>query len=76
MKKLFLSAGVGLASGLITFFLSVAFLCVVLLVLRSVNHAMPNMTLAYKAAIPVGILAAILGFMITLFRPKRPRPVQ
>jgi hypothetical protein len=76
MKKFFLSAGIGLASGVITFFLSVAFLCIVLLVLRAVNHSMPNMTLAYKAAIPVAILAAILGFMITLFRPKRPRAVQ
>ena len=76
MKKLFLSAGVGLVTGIVTFFLSVAFLCVVLLVLRSVKHAMPDMTLAYKAAIPVAIFGAILGFMITLFRPKRPRPVQ
>lgn len=76
MKKLFLSAGIGLVAGIVTFFLSVAFLCVVLLVLRSVNHAMPDMTLAYKAAVPVAIFGAILGFMITLLRPKRPRAVQ
>jgi hypothetical protein len=73
MRKFFLSAAVGLAAGVITFFLSVAFLCMVLLVLRASSHRMPDMSLAYKAAAPVAILGAICGFVITLFRPRRPR---
>jgi hypothetical protein len=73
MKKFLLSAGIGIAAGVITFFLSVAFLCMVLLVLRATSHAMPDMSLAYKAAIPVAILGAICGFVITLVRPNRPR---
>jgi hypothetical protein len=73
MKKFFLSAGIGLFSGVVTFFLSVAFLCIALLVLRATSHAMPDMTLAYKAAIPVAILGAICGFTITLVRIGRSR---
>lgn len=69
MKRFILSAGVGLASGLIAFFLSVAFLCFILLALRAMSHAMPDMSLAYKAAIPVAILGAICGFFLTLLRP-------
>jgi hypothetical protein len=76
MRKFFLSAGIGLVSGLITFFLSVAFLCMVLLVLRATSHKMPDMSLAYKAAAPVAIFGAICGFLITLFRPRRPRSIQ
>lgn len=75
MKKFFLSAGIGLFSGVITFFLSVAFLCIALLVLRAVSHTLPDMTLAYKAAVPVAILGAISGFMISLFRVGRSRIV-
>ena len=73
MKKFFLSAGIGLASGVITFFLSVAFLCFVLLALRAASHSTPDMTLAYKAAVPVAILGAICGFTIALIRVGRPR---
>ncbi len=73
MKKFFLSAGIGLASGVITFFLSVAFLCTVLLVLKAASHTMPDMTLAYRAAAPVAILGAICGFTIALFRLSRSR---
>jgi Mg2+/Co2+ transporter CorB len=76
MKKFFLSAGIALASGVITFFLSVAFLCFVLLALRAASHTNPDMTLAYKAAIPVAILAAICGFIIALVRVGRPREVR
>lgn len=75
MKKFFLSAGIGLFSGVITFFLSVAFLCIALLVLRAASHTQPDMTLAYKAAVPVAILGAICGFMIALFRVGRSRIV-
>jgi hypothetical protein len=73
MKKFFLSAGIGLASGVITFFVSVAFLCFVLLALRATSHTAPDMTLAYKAAVPVAILGAISGFIIALVRVGRPR---
>jgi len=73
MRRFFLSAGIGLVSGVITSFLSVAFLCIALLVIGSASHTMPDMTLAYKAAVPVAILAAICGFMITLVRSGRSR---
>jgi NADH:ubiquinone oxidoreductase subunit H len=76
MKKFFLSAGIGLVTGIITFFLSVAFLCIVLLVIRAASHSDPDMTLAYKAALPVAILAAICGFTIALVRTGRSsRPI-
>jgi hypothetical protein len=76
MKKFFLSAGIGLVSGVITFFLSVAFLCIVLLVIRAASHTTPDMTLAYKAAAPVAVLGAICGFTIALVRSLRSRTVQ
>ena len=76
MKKFFLSAGVGLISGIITFFLSVAFLCFVLLALRATSHTTPDMTLAYKAAVPVAILGAICGFIIALVRVGRTRAMR
>jgi uncharacterized membrane protein len=76
MKKFFLSAGIGLVSGIITFFLSVAFLCIVLLVIRAASHTMPDMTLAYKAAAPVAVLGAICGFTIALVRLWRSRAAQ
>ena len=72
MNKFFLSAGIGLVSGVICFFLSVAFLCIVLLVMRAVSHSQPDMSLAYKAAAPVAIVALLLGFIISLVRlPSR-----
>jgi hypothetical protein len=71
MSKLILSVGVGLASGIICFFLSVAFLCIVLLIAWAVTHNRPDMTLAYKVAVPVALLAAIAGFLITLVRSLR-----
>ncbi|HET9839713.1 MAG TPA: hypothetical protein VFR84_15915 [Candidatus Angelobacter sp.] len=71
MRRFFLSAGIAIVSGVITFFLSVAFLCIVLLVLRATSHANPDMTLAYRAAWPVAILGAICAFIITLVRSGR-----
>jgi hypothetical protein len=71
MGKLFMSAGVALAAGVICFFLSVAFLCFVLLFAGTVSHTRPDMTLAYKAAAPVAILAALAGFTVTLVRAIR-----
>lgn len=76
MKRFFLSAGIGLASGVITFFLAVAFLCFVLLALRAASHTTPDMSLAYKAAAPVAILGAICGFIIALVRAGRTRPAR
>jgi len=76
MKKFFLSAGIGLATGVFTFFLSVAFLCFVLLGIRAASHTTPDMTLAYRAAFPVAILAAICGFTIAMIRVGRPRAVR
>ena len=69
MKKFFLSAGIGLVSGVITFFLSVAFLCFVLLALRAASHSTPDMTLAYRAALPV----AILGRNLRIYHRADPR---
>ena len=74
MKKFFLSAGIGLMAGVITFFLSVAFLCFVLLAIRAIGHTRPDMTLAYRAAAPVALLGAICGFIVTLVRLFRSSP--
>jgi hypothetical protein len=71
MRKLLLSAGIGLVSGVICFFLSVAFLALLLLIIGAVSHTRPDMTLAYKAAAPVALLAAVCGFIITLVRTIR-----
>jgi len=71
MKTLLVSAGIGLAAGLVCFFLSVAFLAFLLLIVWGVTHNAPDMTLTYKAAAPVAVLAAILGFTITLVRSVR-----
>jgi predicted permease len=76
MGKLFVSAGVGLAAGLICFFLSVAFLCIVLLLYGLARHVHPDMTLTYKVAAPVALLAAFTGFMITLVRSFRSATAQ
>lgn len=74
MRKFFLSVAIGIVSGVIVFFLSVAFLAIVLLILRATSHRNPDMTLAYRAAIPVAILGAVCGFVITLVRSGRSRP--
>ena len=46
-------------------------LSIVLLIVGAVSHGRPDMTLAFKAAIPVAILATISGFTITLVRGIR-----
>jgi hypothetical protein len=74
MGKLVMSAFIGLMSGIICFFLSVAFLCFVLLIMRGLTHLNPDMSLTYKAAAPVAILAAFTGFAITLVRAVRRAP--
>jgi len=71
MGKLLLSAGVGLVAGIICFFMSVAFLCFVLLIMRAFSQTPPDMTLAYRAAAPVALLAALTGFTVTLVRAVR-----
>jgi hypothetical protein len=74
MRTFFLSSVIGLAAGVIFFFLSVAFLCLVLLIGGAMTHSHPDMTLAIKAAAPVAVLAAITGFVATLVRSLRRRP--
>jgi hypothetical protein len=71
MRILFLSAAIGFVTGVITFFLSLAFLCFVLLIVGAVTHTRPDMTLTFKAAAPVAILGAISGFTVTLVRRIR-----
>ena len=71
MGKRVLSAAIGLVSGIICFFISVAFLCFVLLIVRGLTNLHPDMTLTYKAAAPVAILAAFTGFTISLVRAVR-----
>jgi len=62
---------IGLVTGILCFFLSVAFLCFVLLTMRAFSHTPPDMTLAYKAAAPVALLAALTGFTVSLVRAVR-----
>jgi hypothetical protein len=71
MRTLFLSLGIGLVSGVICFFLSVAFLVFVLLIAGALGRPHPDMTLAYRVAAPVALLAALSGFAITLVRRVR-----
>lgn len=71
MRTLFLSLGIGLVSGVICFFLSVAFLIFVLLIAGALGHTRPDMTLAYRVAVPVALLATISGFTVTLVRRLR-----
>lgn len=71
MRSLILSTVVGLSAGVICFFLSVAFLCFVLLIIGVVSHSRPDMTLSYKAAAPVAALAMLSGFGITFVRSMR-----
>lgn len=68
MGKFFLSVAIGLVSGVICFFLSVAFLAILLLIIGAVGHTRPDMTLTYKAALPVAVLAAMCGFSVNLVR--------
>lgn len=76
MKKLILSAGVGLVSAVICFFLSVAFLAFLLLIVGALSHRTQDMTLTYKAAVPVAVLAGLCGFTITLVRSFRSAAAQ
>jgi hypothetical protein len=71
MGKLIVSAGIALASAIICFFLSVAFLCFVLLIIGAVTHNQPDMTLTYKAASPVALLAGVCAFTISLVKMFR-----
>jgi Na+-transporting NADH:ubiquinone oxidoreductase subunit NqrD len=71
MGKFIVSAGIGLAAGLICFFVSVAFLALLLLTIRGASGIHPDMTLAYRVAIPVALLAAFSGFTVALVRSWR-----
>jgi hypothetical protein len=76
MGKLILSASIGLATGLISFFISVAFLCIVLLAASGVMHQQQDMTRVLKVAAPVALMAAVTGFIVTLVRSFRTRPAR
>lgn len=71
MRTLVLSVAIGLVAGVICFFISVAFLCFVLLIISAVSRGRADMSLAYKVAAPVAVLAAASGFTITLVRGVR-----
>jgi hypothetical protein len=74
MGKFVICAGIGLVSGVICFFLSVAFLCFFLLLYWGFSHTHPDMSLAYRVAVPVALFAALAGFIISLFRTFRRVP--
>lgn len=71
MRTLFLSLVIGLIAGVICFFVSVAFLCFVLLIMGAATHTRPDMTLTYRVAAPVAGLAALCGFTVSLVRGVR-----
>jgi hypothetical protein len=71
MRTLVLSFAIGLAAGVVCFFISVAFLCFVLLIMGAVTGSRPDMNLVFKVAAPVAMLAALAGFAITLVRGVR-----
>lgn len=71
MGKVIVSAGIALVSAVICFFLSVAFLCFVLLIVWAFAHNHPDMTLTYKAAVPVALLAGVCAFSISLVKMFR-----
>jgi hypothetical protein len=54
----------------------VAFLAIFLLIFGGLSHTRPDMTLTYKAAVPVALLAALCGFTITLVRSFRAQAAQ
>jgi uncharacterized membrane protein len=68
MNKVIVSVAIALVSTVICFFLSVAFLCFLLLIIGAVMHSHPDMTLTYKAAVPVALLAGLCAFTIALVR--------
>ena len=68
MRKLLLSFAIGSVTGVICFFISVAFLSFFLLILGAIKHSHPDMTLTIKVALPVAAIAAVCGFIITLVR--------
>lgn len=76
MGKFVICAGIGLVSGVICFFLSVAFLCFFLLLYWGFSHTHPDMSLAYRVAAPVALFAALAGFTISLFRVFRRVPAE
>jgi len=68
MRRVLLSFTIGLVTGVICFFISVAFLSFFLLVLGAIKHSHPDMTLTIKVALPVAAIATVCGFIITLVR--------
>jgi hypothetical protein len=75
MRTLFLSFCAGVVTGVISFFISIAFLCFVLLIAGAIRHDRPDMTLTFRIALPVAIVAAISGFIIILVRSLHKEPI-
>ncbi len=71
MRTFFLSLAIGLIAGVLCFFLSVAFLAILLLIIGAFKHTRQDLTLAYRVAALVALFAALSGFMITLVRGVR-----
>lgn len=71
MRAFFFSIVIGLVAGVLCFFISIAFLCFVLLIASAVGHSRLDMSLTYKVAAPVAVLAALSGFTISLVRSVR-----
>jgi hypothetical protein len=74
MRILFLSLTIGLVTGVISFFTSVALLCFGLLIIGAINHSRPDMTLTFKIALPIAVIASFAGFLLALFRTRAAAP--
>jgi len=68
MRNVFRASVIGLVSGVVCFFILVALLAVLLLILAASKHSHLDMTLAIKIALPVAALTTVAGFIIALVR--------
>ena len=68
MRNVFLASVIGLVSGVVCFFILVALLAVLLLILAASRHSHLDMTLTMKIALPVAALTTVAGFIIALVR--------
>lgn len=76
MRKVPLSIAIGLVTGVISFFTSVALLIFGFLIIGAINHRRPDMTLTFKIALPIAVVAAFIGFLLALFRTRAGLPVK
>ena len=59
---------IGLVTGVVCFFLALAFLTVFVIILGALRHNHPDMGATLKIAFPVAALTAVLGFVIAVVR--------